>query len=213
MNVYELISSRGCGSAIVEMAFALAGLPVRVTEIPYGKPGTERDRLLSLNPLGQVPVLLLPDGTVMTESAAMVLHLDKLVPAAGLLPCLGDARRPAALNQLVMLVAAIYPTVTFSDPPENWTLPGAPAERLRERLDERKATLWRQFEAAATPARFLHGKRPGALDLYVAVMTQWRPGPAWFAENTPKLASIAQAVAAIPVLAPIMAHHFAHESG
>ena len=138
MSGYELMSSVGCGSVIVEMAFALAGLPVDVTEIPYGKPGPERDRLLSLNPLGQVPVLVLPGGDVMTESAAMVLHLDDLVPEAGLLPRPGDAGRPAALNQLVLLVAAVYPTVTFSDPPEMWTLPGPAAERLGERLGNRK---------------------------------------------------------------------------
>lgn len=213
MSGYELISSKGCGSVVVEMAFALAGLPLRVTEVPYGEPGPERDRLLSLNPLGQVPTLVCPDGEVMTESAAMVLHLDDLAPSAGLLPPRGDARRPAALNQLILLVAAVYPTVTFSDPPEDWTLPGAAAERLAERLGQRKEALWRRIEAAARPAPFLHGGRPGALDLYVAVMTHWRPGPAWFARNTPRLVGVAEAVAAHPALASIMAHHFPAQAG
>ena len=208
MSGYELISSKGCGSAIVEMAFALADLPVRVTEIPYGEPGPERDRLLSLNPLGQVPVLVLPSGAVLTESAAMVLHLNDLAPAAGLLPPQGDARRPEALNQLIAVVAAIYPTVTFSDPPENWTLPGPPAETLGKQLGDRKEGLWRRLDATAVPKPFLYGERPGAVDLYVAVMTHWRPGPAWFAQNTPKLAGIARAVADVPQLAPIMTHHF-----
>ena len=31
MSDHELISSRGCGSVVIEMAFALAGLPVCVT--------------------------------------------------------------------------------------------------------------------------------------------------------------------------------------
>ena len=208
MSAHELISSKGCGSAIVEMAFALAGLPVRVTEIPYGEPGPERDRLLSLNPLGQVPVLVLPGGGVMTESAAMVLHLDDLAPSAGLLPPQRDAQRPEVLNQLVVMVAAIYPAVTFSDPPENWTLPGPPAERLGQRLGSRKEELWRRLEATASPAPFLAGQRPGALDLYVAVMTHWRPGPAWFAQNAPKLSHVRQVVAEHPVLAPIMGYHF-----
>ena len=213
MNTYELVSSKGCGSAIVEMAFALAGLPVQVTEISYGEPGTERDRLLSLNPLGQVPVLVLPGGAVMTESAAMVLHLDDLAPSAGLLPPRGDARRPEFLNQLVLLVAAIYPTVTFSDPLEDWTLPGLPAEQLGQRLGSRKEELWRRIEATVSPAPFLAGQRPGALDLYVAVMTHWRPGAAWFAQNTPKLSHVRQAVAEFPVLAPIMGHHFPQQAG
>ena len=208
MSGYELLSSKGCGSVVIEMAFALADLPVRVTTVPYGEPGPARDRLLSLNPLGQVPVLVLRDGRVMTESAAMAMHLDDLAPAAGLLPPRGDARRPEALNWLVTVVAAIYPTVTFSDPPEDWTLPGPPAARLEQRLGDRKERLWRRFEAAASPAPFLAGQQPGALDLYVAVMTHWRPGPAWFAQNTPKLSRVSQAVAEHPLLAPIMGRHF-----
>ena len=179
-----------------------------VVDIPYRQPGPERDRLLSLNPLGQVPTLVCPGGQVMTESAAMVLHLNDRTPAAGLLPIPGDARRPGALNQLVLLVAAIYPAVTFSDPPKNWTLPGPAAERLGDLLAQRKQTLWRRIEATASPAPFLSGASPGALDLYVAVMTRWRPGAAWFARNTPRLAGVARAVATHPVLAPIMGHHF-----
>lgn len=211
MSGYELISSIGCGSVVVEMAFALACVSVEITEMPYGKPGPQRDRLLSLNPLGQVPVLVLPGGEVLTESAAMMLHLDDLVPVAGLLPRQQDARRPQTLNQLVMLVAAIYPTVTFSDPPENWTSPGPPAERLGERLGKRKEELWRRLEGEVTPTPFVHGERPGAVDLYVAVMTHWRPGSAWFQANTPKLAGVAKAVAEFPSVAPIMARHFPHQ--
>lgn len=208
MSEHELISSTGCGSVVVEMAFALARFPVRITEIPYGEPGPERDRLLSLNPLGQVPVLVLPGGEVLTESAAMILHLDDVAPSAGLLPRPGDARRPGALNQLIVLVAAIYPTVTFSDPPENWTLPGLPAQRLGDRLGDRKEELWRRIEATAVPKPFLYGERPCAIDLYVAVMTHWRPGPAWFQANTPKLAGVAQVVAGLPSVGPILARHF-----
>ena len=74
MKTYELIGSAGCGSAVVEMALVLANVPHTLTDVPYLKPGPERDRLLHLNPLGQVPTLVTPDGEVMTESAAMILH-------------------------------------------------------------------------------------------------------------------------------------------
>ena len=71
MSNYRLIASKSTGSMIVEAALALGRLPYDVEMIPYGEPGPERERLLSLNPLGQVPTLLLPDGHVMTESAAI----------------------------------------------------------------------------------------------------------------------------------------------
>jgi glutathione S-transferase len=38
------------------------------------------------NPLGQIPALLAPDGSVLTESAAILIHLGLANPASGLLP-------------------------------------------------------------------------------------------------------------------------------
>ena len=132
----------------------------------------------------------------------------KLRPKPGLLPPQHDPARAVALNKLMMFVAAIYPTFTFGDTPEDWTEPSGAAYTLRERLDARKAELWHRFEAEANPAPFLFGARPTAIDLYAAVMTQWRPKWAWFEANTPKIASAARAVAAHPKLATIMAHHY-----
>jgi GST-like protein len=47
-----------------------------------------------------------------------------------------------------------------------------------------------------------------ALDLYVAAMTQWQPGRAWFDANTPRLAAIADTTAAIPEVSAVLARHF-----
>ena len=126
MKTYELIGSAGCGSAIVEMALALANVPYTLEDVPYLKPGPQRDRLLRLNPLGQVPTLVTPDGEVMTESAAMILHLHDVAPQAGLAPLPDQPERARFLNLLIRLVAAIYPTFTYGDNPPQWTTEGAP---------------------------------------------------------------------------------------
>jgi len=48
-----------------------------------------RERLRAINPVAQLPTLVTPDGSVMTESAAITLHLaevtgdDSLVPSVG----------------------------------------------------------------------------------------------------------------------------------
>jgi GST-like protein len=203
----ELIGSLDCGSIIVEMALALTGLPHTLTDIPYLREGPERDRLLSLNPLGQVPTLLLNDGTVMTESAAILLYLNDLAPHAGLLPPLGAPGRPAFLNQLIRLVAAIYPTFTYGDDPGRWTISGEAAHTLRQRTNLHREALFRGWEAHFGPGPYAAGAALSALDLYLVAMTHWRPGHAWFAANTPRLLAAAEAAAAHPKLAPIVARH------
>jgi GST-like protein len=84
MSKYVLIGSEGCGSVIIELAMLKAGAEFELEEIPYLEPGPDRDRLLELNPLGQVPTLIMPDGDVMTESAAIILHLADAFPDAQL---------------------------------------------------------------------------------------------------------------------------------
>src|SRR5262249_22044805 len=121
MKPYRLIASKAAGSMIVEAALAVSKLPYEVEMIPYGKPGRQRNKLLKLNPLGQVPTLLLPDGRVMTESAAMILHLADMAPKAGLAPAAKDSARPMFLRWLMFIVAALYPTFTYGDDPARWT--------------------------------------------------------------------------------------------
>jgi GST-like protein len=201
----RLLGCRGCGSVIVEAALVLAGIPYDREEVDYGTPGPARDRLAALNPLVQVPTAVLPDGTVMTESLALILHVNDLAPALGLVPAAGDPLRPVALRHLVFLVSALYPTFTYGDEPAKWVGEAGPA--LREATDAHRARLWQELEAAVRGPWFL-GDRCSALDLYVAVMTRWRPRRPWFAANTPKLHAIATAVDADPRLHALWAASF-----
>jgi GST-like protein len=207
MTTYNLIGSKWTGSMIVEAAFALSGVPCAVEQIPYGGSGPDYQRLVTFNPLGQVPTLILPDGRVMTESAAMILHLADLAPDCGLAPGATDPARPMFLRWLVFLVAALYPTFTYGDEPQRWARDEAAGQHLRDVTDEHRKTLWRYF-AAQNPCRpWVLGEAFSALDLYVAVMTAWRPGATWFAAECPQLVDIAKRVAAFEQLRPVWANN------
>lgn len=204
MAEYELISSKGCGSAMIEMALALANLPHRVTVLPYLEAGPGRDRLLSLNPLGQVPTLILPDGAVMTESAAMILHIDDVAPQARLVPPDDREQRARFFNLLIVLVGAIYPTFTFGDDPKLFGLDEAASATLRAQTDARRMRVWQHVETLLSPSPYAMGPELTAIDLYLAVMTSWRPGHAWFADNCPKLNAAAAAAMRNPVIAEVI---------
>jgi GST-like protein len=202
---WRVLGCRGCGSAIVEAALVLAGIPYDREEADYAtKEG--HDKLTDAgNPLAQVPTVILPDGTLMTESAALVLYIDGLVPELGLVPAQRDPHRREFLRWLMFLVAAIYPTFTYGDEPAKWTAEGA--DELRQSTDEHRKSLWRLVEGAVRGPWFL-GERPSALDLYVSVMTRWRPRREWFAEACPRLYEIAVAVDADARLANVWATNF-----
>lgn len=203
----ELIGSPQCGSVIVEMALALCGAAYAVTDLPWMEEGEGRARLLALNPLGQVPTLVLDDGTVLTESAAIILHLDKLFPDAGLLPP-GGRERARAVNRMIWLVAAVYPTFTFADFPARWVDGERAGESLVTHVIAHRVALMRQWEAEFGEGRFACGERISALDFYAAAMTRWRPGFAAYGRKTPRLVAAARAVVTHPLAGPVFRRHW-----
>jgi GST-like protein len=206
-NAPHLLGSRGCGSVIVECAFALAGLPLEVEEVNYEPGSPTRDRLLSVNPLGQVPALLLPDGQVLTESLAMIHYVQDCAPRASLIPPVGEARRSEFYRWAVFLIAAVYPTFTYGDEPQKWVADPAGAEALRTSTDRHRETLLLQLEAAARGPWFLDDGF-SAIDLYLTAMSHWRPRTPWFDEHAPRIAAIARRTSALPELHAILAAHF-----
>jgi len=204
---HRLLACKGCGSVVIEAAFALAGVPLEVEEVDYSAASPTRARLLEVNPLGQVPALVLPDGTALTESLAILHYLNDVEPSVDLIPPPGDATRKAFYRWSVFFVAALYPTWTYGDEPQKWVSDAAAAKQLRDSTDEHRKTLWKWVESEAKGPWFL-GDRRSAIDLYLAAMTRWRPGVLWFAKNAPKLTAIAKRAAELPEYAPIIARNF-----
>jgi GST-like protein len=190
-----LIGCKGCGNVIVESALAFAGIPYDYEEVDYAADSPTRARLVSVNPLGQVPAMVLPDGAVITESLAMLHYIDDLAPGAKLIPARGDPLRPVFYRWAAFLVAAIYPTFTYGDDTSKWVANGEGAKQLRESTNRHRENLWRQVDSDARGPWFLGGAM-SALDLYIAPMTYWRPGRKWFAANAPRLFAIAEKASA-----------------
>lgn len=205
MTRMTLYGVPGWGSTIAEAMLAVAGLDHDFIDVAgFDTPGPTRDRLLALNPLGQVPTLVLPDGTVMTETAAIALHLADLAPDAPLAPPPGGPDRPRFLRWLIWMVANVYPTFTYGDYPERWS---KDAEGLVDSTLAWRRQLWLQFEPEVGSPHVL-GERLSALDIYLAAMVHWRPRRPWFEANAPRVAAAADAALDHPAIAAVMNRNF-----
>jgi GST-like protein len=198
--MYKLYARPGWGSALVEVQLAWYGLPFALDEVEdLFQSAAARVKLHPANPLAQVPTVILPDGQVMTESAAITLHLADVTGSHELVPAPGEPVRPAFLRWLVFLVANVYPTFTYADDPARF-VPGEEAQQgFLANVSAYRERLWRQVEEMAGDP-WLLGRRFSALDIYVAVMTHWRPRRAWFDAACPRLSAIARRADAEPRL-------------
>jgi len=90
---------------MVRIALAETGLAARVTPVET----TLRDpasTLVPLNPVGRVPSLVLDDGTVLTETLPILLHLDRLHDGPRLVP-VDDPPRMAAYGRAAGMLDGI----------------------------------------------------------------------------------------------------------
>lgn len=87
-----LFGSKGSGSAAIECALRHCGVQYTIVRASTWEADSAQGELAKANPLGQIPTLVLEDGTVLTESAAILIHLGLQFPGSGLLPIDPSAR-------------------------------------------------------------------------------------------------------------------------
>ncbi|HEY4253252.1 MAG TPA: glutathione S-transferase family protein [Roseomonas sp.] len=210
---YVLYGDAGSGSAPVEMALAEIGVPVELRAVPLGRQAQLAAEYRRINPMGRIPTLILPDGSTLTESLAILLTLADHHPDAGLLPPPPDPARARALRWMTLVATEGYPHVTRADYPERFSADPAHADAIRERARAMYRDLWRLLEVeagltGAADAPFLLGPRFTVADLYLAVLSRWLGGDAWLPEACPKLAALQRAVRERPAVAPVWARHW-----
>jgi len=73
--MYTLYGIDESGSCMIEIALHRCAVPWRRVDAASWADGEGSDELARINPLKQVPTLVTPDGQVLTESAAILIHL------------------------------------------------------------------------------------------------------------------------------------------
>ena len=206
---YVLYGAKSSGSAAVEAALTLARLPHRVVEAATWLPDSALQALRAANPLQQIPTLLLPDGSVMTESAAILAHLGLVQPAGLLLPA-DPGHRAQVLRGLVYIPANCYSAISIMDYPERWTdqADDASLEAVRTGTRKRLHRHWEIFADTFPQRPFLGGDAPGALDLLAGVVSRWGGTRKHLQEHRPAFFELLQRIDSHPSVAAVFRRHW-----
>lgn len=214
-NRYILYSALGSGGVAVEAALTLIGAPYELIEAPTYDPGQAAagDVILAANPMRQVPALVLPGGDVMTESAAILMRLAELHPQARLAPDPQSVRRNAYWRWMHFVSAAIYAHYWLKDDPTRLVPDPALSDLVEARLNDRIAECWAVMERQVSPGRYILGDEMTVLDLYVTVVSRFRPRRQRFYEAAPRMGEVVRRVDADPRLADFWPQRYPFVAG
>ena len=205
-----LYGTSGSGAAAAEAALEVAGVPYRSVEAASWKgESTGLSELRRVNPLAQIPTLVFDDGSVMTESAAILIELGLRYPASGLLPS-APAARAQAIRGLVYIGANCYAAIGIIDFPARFCAEAdeAAQERVRAGTRKRLHELWDIFADAFPASPYLGGERIGALDILACVVSKWSGARKHLAQSRPAFHAVLERIEADPAVARVFARHW-----
>jgi glutathione S-transferase len=204
---FTLYGRSGSGSLVVQVALEEIGLPYE--RVWIGREPAEATRFKEINPTGKVPALALPDGTVMFESAAILMHLANLHPAAKLAPQPGTTRHAMFLQWLTFLSANAYEAVLRIYYPARYTTRGeAEAAVVR---DQGRTDLLAHLSLVTRGLNpYVLGAEYTIADPYLYMLASWYPEKDELFARLPSLEAHAELVLARPTVVKVEAEHAAH---
>lgn len=207
---YRLYGRRQTGSMAIEAALRLCGADWTLADTPRPTTAADRAALLQINPRGQVPILIHPDGTVITEGPAILSHLAAAFPAASLAPAPGTSARAWHDRWLAFCHANVYEGMLRELFPDRYTLDPAGGPAVAAAATDYVRCHFSIFEAelALRPdTTFFCGTIPSVLDIYLWMLCFWIDAD-WLATTCPGLAAHWHRMRALPVLIAVEKAHF-----
>ena len=172
----KLYFSPGACSFVPHTLLEMAGAEFEPVMVKLHKGEQNEPAYRSVNPRGQVPVLV-DGGQTITQIVAIVNHLDARFPEQGFLPR-DPLARTRVLETLAWMNNTVHPTFTHVFMPFKFA--GTPEAQAELKAFNAKiyAGLLGELEAMAKKAAdegraFLGGERFGPLDAYALTLLRW----------------------------------------
>jgi glutathione S-transferase len=207
--LYKLYWAADTGAFAPQVILEEAGASYERCDVDTAQGEELAAAYLAINPRGQSPALQLDDGSVVTESAAIVLHLAECHPEAGLLPAAGSSERAALYRWLFFAAANLYEGVLRLYYSDRYTADPTQVEAVQAAARSYVDDMWSLVADAIGEGPFFLGQNYSVLDPYLLMLTNWHEDPAALFAAHPGLERLCVAVRARPAVARIWDQHFA----
>src|SRR5262245_10937162 len=200
---YTLYSHDGSGGFAVEAALVKAGAAHKVVTVDTAKGEQNKPEFVAINPMRQVPVLVLPDGTTMTESAAIVVHLAATFPDKALAPKPATPGHARFLRWMFFMAANLYEGDLRYFYAERYTTDPNGVDGVKKAGAGHMKKSFAVIDEALAQGPFLCGPTLTMADVYPAMLMAWSPEPL----AARRLQAVSTAVATDPQIGPLWLRH------
>jgi glutathione S-transferase len=191
-------------------AAVMEELGIRYEGIHLDEQGHNTAEFRAKNPMAQIPLFILPDGSAMTESGAIALYLAETKPESGLAPLPDDPIRAQFLRWFIFAQVNLYETNLRYFYSDRYTSDAAGADGVKRAAAERFDRLW-DMTATAIQGPFYFGARFTLLDIYLAMLVAWHFEPPALLKQQPKIAKLVEATLARPATAEVWRRYNMHQ--
>jgi glutathione S-transferase/GST-like protein len=205
--MYKLYWAKDSGAMAPQALLEEIGAAYDKIVIDFEKGEHRNEEFLSVNPMGQIPALVLPDGTLMTETAATLVQIADRHPEAGLAPPPGSAERARFLRWIFFLASNVYPTILRIYYSERYSTDASAAEGIRAAAEGELDEQFGILDGAIEPGPFLLGEVFSAADIFLWMLIRWHPAPESLFEKAPRLERLAERVQVRPAVARTWREH------
>jgi glutathione S-transferase len=203
--MFNLYARPSTGSAAVEALLAECGAAYEIIDVLRNPDGSFPENFWRVNPKGEVPTLALPDDSIMTESAAMMIYLADLNPAKALAPKVSAPERPAYLRWMVYFATQLYTADLRMYYPARHSTDPSHADAIKAKAIQDMDRDFAIFARELGEKPHILGGTFSAVDIYAAMLFSWAADvDALFARH-PNIAALYNRVASRPLIAPIWA--------
>jgi len=205
--MYTIYTSPGTGGFAAEAMLEAGNAPWQREIIDTGKDEHTTARYLAINPAAQVPALILPNGELMTESAAICIYLGDAHRETGLAPEPGETGRAAYLRWMVYLSAILYTADLRVYYPERYTSDAIGADAVRSCAIEQMNAAFAIVDEHLSRHEWLADKKMSVADIYLAMLASWHPDIAELKVTCPRIASVWEKITKIEFVKKANAFH------
>tara|TARA_Y100000588_G_scaffold360960_1_gene421319 strand:+ start:177 stop:797 length:621 start_codon:yes stop_codon:yes gene_type:complete len=169
--MYTLYGCLGTGSVCGQAILAFVGAEHKVIMLNVESGEHLQNNYLAMNPRGQVPWLVTSDGSVISESIAIALHLADSFPDSNLIGQLGSLERAQTYKWLAFLATNIYEGVLRIAHSDRFTTADPLDVKTKAQSDIDR--WWSIIEQSFRGKKLLTGEHINVADIYMTMLATW----------------------------------------